>query len=184
MKKESAVDDRVMGKLFGFAPCCVDYYCANKGTQAIRLAKGFGGMRLCPVCAKLPEEDVIMGIHQRRICPTLFPDMPGMEHFNQIVNDPRWTEGEREWLVANQRRYTPEPDPGIERVNKLHRDMAKLEADYAESVAREPERKPFLHAVHEVAKDRLVVEFMDANYHYLRGRLLEQAKNGAIPIPR
>lgn len=184
MFKVSAVDDRVMGKLFGFAPCCVDYYCAKKGTREIRMAKGLGGMRLCPACAERPLEEVIMGIHQRRICPTLFPTMPGEEHYDQIVSDARWTTDEREWLMVNKSRYLEATDPGIERVNRLHADLGRLEAEYAASVLQEPERKPYLHAVYEETKDRLVQEFMDANYHYLRGRLLEQQRNGAIPIQR
>lgn len=178
------MDDRVMGKLFGFAPCCVDYYCANRGADAIKRAKGFGGMRLCPACAKLPEEEVIMGIHRRRICPTLFPTMPGHEHFEVIVNDPRWEAAERDWLVANKQRYIRDDDSAIERVHALHRALARLETEYAEAVEREPERKPFLHAAHELAKEKLVSEFMNDIFIYMRGRVMEQIKSGHIPIPR
>lgn len=85
-------DHRLLGKLLGFPACCVEFYSQRAGTPFFRQRhpglKAMGGLRLCPACSCLSDEEIIEGIQARRITPIPFPTAPGLEHLGAILEDP------------------------------------------------------------------------------------------------
>ena len=181
-----APDHRLLGKLFGFPPCCVEFYSQRAGTTFFRQRqpglRAMGGLRLCPACSRLPDEAIINGIQSRRIAPTLFPTEPGPEHRGAILAHPAWTQAERDLLLTQRRflaHHLAEDDAAALEFSTA---IAAVEAAYAAEVARTPERQPYLYAQRELAKDELLVKLMDKLHAFMRQRIAEQVKSGALTL--
>lgn len=169
MEASDRFADQVLAKLFGFPACCVDFYCTNKGTAALRRAKGLGGYRLCPACARKPTEQVIEAINAKRICPTPFPLPPEQSDYERIVNDPRFNAREREWLASNSQRFIG----GLyedTRVAHLHDELSQIDAALREAIDADPAREKYLIAMHELKRSDIVTAFVDELYRYYSSR--------------
>lgn len=181
-----APDHRLLGKLFGFPPCCIEFYSQRAGTTFFRQRhpglRAMGGLRLCPACSRLPDEAIIDGIQSRRIAPTPFPTEPGPQHLGAILEHSTWTEAERD-LLPTQRRFVA-PHLSEEEVAALEFStaIAEVEAVYVAEVARTPSRQPYLYAQRELAKDALLVKLMDKLHAFMRQRIAEQVKSGALTL--
>lgn len=186
MSGVNAPDHRLLGKLFGFPPCCVEFYSQRAGTTFFRQRqpglRAMGGLRLCPACSLLPDEAIIDGIQSRRIAPTPFPTEPGPEHLDVILEHSAWTEAERDLLLAQRRFVAPRLSEDEAAALEFSTAITAVEAAYAAEVARAPERQPYLYAQRELAKDALLVKLMDKLHAFMRQRIAEQVKSGALTL--
>lgn len=156
----STFGDRVLGKLFGFPQCCIDFYCESPSLVR-RQAKGFLGYRFCPNCSERSEEDVIKSISANRICPAPFPHQPSMEHLRDILKDSRWTELERAWLMENTSRYMRADHELLDLAAAFHNEMSALDRQLREDIKREPERKMYFMALHEKRRHELSTSLLN-----------------------
>lgn len=174
-------DHRLLGKLFGFPTCCVEFYSQRSGTSFFHQhhpgLREMGGLRLCPACSRLSDEILINGIQARRITPTPFPTEPGPEHWCAILEHPAWTEAERELLLSQRRFVVVHLSEDEAAALEFSSAIAAVEATYAAEVARTPERQPYLYAQRELVKDSLLVELMNKLHAYLHRRIAEQVKS-------
>ncbi|WP_217997013.1 hypothetical protein, partial [Pseudomonas syringae group genomosp. 3] len=104
--EEKVFADRVLGKLFGFPKCCVDFYVGST-SDALRRTKGFPGIRLCEKCRDKELEEVVTDLNSRRICPQPFPMGPTEKDYQSLAADSRFTTDEQAWLLANKNRVVP-----------------------------------------------------------------------------
>lgn len=186
MSGVNAPDHRLLGKLFGFPACCVEFYSEREGGGFFRQhhpgLRTVGGLRLCPACSRLSDEAIIQGIQARRISPTPFPTEPGPEHLGAIMQHPAWTGAERELLLA-QRRFVASPLPEDEAAAlEFSTAIAAVELAYAAEVTRTPERQPYLYAQRELAKDALLVTLMDKLHAFMQQRIVEQVRSGVLRL--
>lgn len=186
MTGADAPDHRLLGKLFGFPTCCVEFYSQQAGTFFFRQChpglRAMGGLRLCPACSRLSDEAIIDSIQTRRITPTPFPTEPGPEHLDTILEHPAWTDAERDLLLAQRRFVAPHLPEDEAAAMEFSTAIAEVEATYTAEVARTPERQSYLYAQRELAKDALLVRLMDRLHALMRQRIAEQVKSGALTL--
>lgn len=186
MRDDSLPNHRVLGKLFGLAPCCIEFYCARTGTPFFRThhphLRSMGGHRFCEKCSRLPVEILIDGINARRIAPTLFPTEPQAEHLDAILNHPAWTDDERASLMAHQRYFMPKRNVDEDAAFLFYEELTAIDATYASQVAREPSRRAYFYARRELAKDESLVKLMDHLHAFMRRRIAEQQASGALTL--
>lgn len=175
----SGFADRVLGKLYGFPSCCIDFYCRSS-PEARRQAKGFLGYRFCPACAERPEEEVINQINLCRISPTPFPVSPRHEHLGKILRNQKWSQIERAWLMENSYRFLRRGEAHT-LAEEFHNKMVALDHSYADLIEKEPERQMYLFAVHEQQKQQLVVDLVQGIYGVLEAKGV--AKSGPDSEP-
>lgn len=173
--------DRVLAKLYGFPECCVDFY-VSATDEECRQAKAIGGLRLCPACASKDLAQIVNEVSAKRICPQPFPVGPRKEDFRSIVEDQRFTEDERAWLIDNKERVAPDPDPFKEALLSLHQALSELEVRTTTNIAEEPEHKLLFLAHHELAKRDLLSVVLDRLHGAMKRRIIEQIKSGHIQI--
>lgn len=173
--------DRVLAKLFGFPQCCVDFY-VSASPEECRQAIGVGGLRLCPACASKDLEQIVEDLAGRRICPQPFPIHPKEEEFRTIIEDQRFTEAEREWLLANKKRVVPEADLFEELLLALHIGLTELEERTTGNIAEEPTRKNLFLAQQELAKKDLLGVVLNRLHGAMKQRVIEQIQGGYIKI--
>lgn len=176
-------EDRLLAKLFGFPQCCVDFY-VNTPSEELRRAPGIAhaGIRLCPACATKDLEAVVNGIAERRICPTPFPITPKESDFRAIIEDQRFTEQERAWLLANKSRVVPSEDPFDAALMALHQGLTDLDERTAENIAAEPERANLFLAQQEIAKREMLGAVLNGIHAAMKKRVIEQIKGGHLKI--
>ena len=173
--------DQVLAKLYGFSQCCVDFYISSSPAQ-LRQARGVGGLRLCPSCSSKGLEQIVDDVASRRICPQPFPIAPKEEDFRAIIEDQRFTEAERAWLLANKKRVVADVDPFNATLLALHEALAELEERTAANIAEEPGRKNLFLAQQELAKKDLLGVVMNRLHGAMKQRVIEQIKGGHIKI--
>ncbi|HHQ2714323.1 TPA: hypothetical protein ACSPMB_000152 [Pseudomonas aeruginosa] len=173
--------DQVLAKLFGFPQCCVDFYLSASSDER-RQARGIGGLRLCPSCASKDLEQIVDDVASRRICPQPFPIAPREEDFRTIIEDQRFTEAERAWLLANKKRVVPDVDPFDATLLALHEALAELEERTAANIAEEPGRKNLFLAQQELAKNDLLGVVLNRIHAGMKQRVIEQIRGGHIKI--
>jgi len=166
----STFGDRVLGKLFGFPQCCIDFYCESPSLVRCQ-AKGFLGYRFCPSCSDRSEEEVIKSINDNRICPVPFPYQPSMEHLSDILQSPHWTEIERAWLMENRSRYMRTDHELLDLTAAFHNEMSVLDRQLNEDVQREPERKMYLMALHEKRRHELSMSLLNGVHEEFSHRM-------------
>lgn len=179
MSSEKGFADRVLGKLYGFPQCCVDFYVSASSAECHQ-APGTAGLRFCPSCATKDLELIIQGINERRINPQPFPISPKEEDYRTIIEDQRFTEDERVWLLANKKRVVPEADRYRAALITLHDALQQLEDRTAANIAEEPHREKYFIAMQEIAKDELMASVLNGLFIAMRKRVLEQIEGGYI----
>ena len=180
--KQNEFDDSVLAKLFGFPKCCVDFY-ITASDDVVRNAPGFGGYRLCPQCSKKSLEDVVNDLATRRICEEPFPFAPSKESYQRLLNDPRFSESEQEWLARNPARViAQEKQPSEAALLVFHEAMTQLNDRFDESIKSEPARADFFRAEREISQGWLTRYVLDNIYTNVRKRILEQMADGDLPV--
>lgn len=175
--------DRLLAKLFGFPQCCVDFY-VNSSSEDRRRAPGIAhaGIRLCPACAAKDLEEIVNDIASKRICPQPFPITPRESDFRAIVEDQRFTEEERAWLLANKSRVVPTEDPFDAALLALHQGLKDLEERTAENIAAEPERANLFLAQQEIGKKEMLGAVLNGIHGAMKKRVIDQIKGGHLTI--
>lgn len=175
--------DRLLAKLYGFPHCCVEFYVSSDSEER-RRAPGLGGagIRLCPACAKKDLELIVEDISSRRICPQPFPFAPREEDFRAIIEDQRFSEEERAWMLSHKARVIPADDPLDATLMALHQGLSELEARTAANIAEEPGRRNYFIAHQELARKRLVGVVLDRIHRAMKQTVIEQIKSGLLKI--
>lgn len=184
LSTEFDINHRILGKLFGFPSCCIDFFVARVGTgffqrpQPAQL-RSMAGLRLCPICSEMSDEEIINNINSRRIAPTLFPTEPGPQHAEEILSNPAWTNEERMYLSALHWLAAPAVSVDEAAALDFYTSMTEVDAEYFAAVALEPERQPFFYAKRELAKNSFMAKLMDSLHAFMRERIELQRKGRA-----
>jgi len=174
MSAEKIFADRVLGKLFGFPQCCVDFYEKSDGIR-LRRAPAFDGYRLCPACEGKSLEDVVNDLATRRICAEPFPFAPNEEDYEALLSDPRFHETEQAWLSANKARVVrSENDPFKTALMTFHDVLNELDNKVRQRMLEDPSRSAFFRAEKELAQAELTGQLLDQLHSSMRTRVLEQ----------
>lgn len=179
--EEKVFADRVLGKLFGFPKCCVDFYVGST-SDALRRTKGFPGIRLCEKCRDKELEEVVTDLNSRRICPQPFPMGPTEKDYQSLAADSRFTTDEQAWLLANKNRVVPPEDPFHQLLLDFHRSMNELNANTEASIAAEPQRENFFQAVRELNGGEMIGVVLNRIHKAMHARVVEQVKAGYLKV--
>lgn len=173
--------DRLLGKLFGFSQCCIDFYVSTP-SNALRRSKAVLGLRLCPECQRKDLEDVVNDLGTRRICPQPFPSHPSEADFASLVSDPRFNPQEQAWLETNKDRYIYQRDYSDQLLLDHHGALNQINANCEEKISKEPHRIIYFLALKELeirAKQR---ETLDILHKIMHERVIDQVRAGHLKI--
>lgn len=174
--------DRLLGKLFGFPQCCVDFYVSTPTDILRRSNAGLPGLRFCLKCEHKELEDVVNDLETRRICPHPFPMQPVEADFYSLVSDPRFNPQEQAWLKANKHRFIAKPDYFGQLLMDFHDALNQLSANCEADIAKEPHRKKYFLAVKELNSSKMQVLILDRLHKTMHQRVIEQVRSGHLKI--
>jgi len=174
--------DRLLGKLFGFPQCCIDFYVSTPSDILRRSRAGLPGLRFCPNCQYKDLEDVVNDLETRRICPQPFPLHPTEADFSSVVSDPRFSPEEQTWLKTNKHRYIDKPDDFHQLLLDYHHAQNQLNVNCEAGIAKEPHRTKYFLAVKELNSSKMQVLILDRLHNAMYKRVIEQVQSGHLKI--
>ena len=107
---------------------------------------------------------------------------PKESDFRAIIEDQRFSEQERAWLLANKSRVVPAEDPFDATLMVLHQGLKELEERTAANVAAEPERANLFFAQQELGRKELLAVVLSSMHSAMKQRVIEQIKGGHLKI--
>lgn len=174
--------DRLLGKLFGFPQCCIDFW-VNSSSKVLRRSKSkFPGLIVCPKCEHKELEEVVNDLGTRRICPQPFPLHPTEADFPSVVSDHRFSHDEQTWLQANKHRFIYKPDHSDQLLIDYYEVRSQISANFDAAIANEPGREKYFVADMEFKIKKVQVETLDAIHKLMYERVIEQLKAGHMKI--
>lgn len=174
--------DRLLGKLFGFPQCCIDFY-VNTPTDILRRSRpGLPGLRFCPKCQHKDLEDVVNDLETRRICPQPFPLHPTKADLPSLVSDPRFNPQEQAWLETNKHRYIYEPDCFEQLLLDHHDALNQINSNYESAISKEPHRAKYFLALKELEIRNKQNLTLGRIHEAMYKRVIEQIRSGSLKV--